>query len=53
MSGPDGETMDSFYKLFDSALADCKLTGYDETSFLGLEKHTDGIKDSKKRMSDM
>ena len=45
--------MKYFYKLFDSSLATCKLTGYDATSFPGLEKLADYTKDPRQRMDTM
>ena len=45
--------MDSLCYFFGSAPATCKLTGCGATSFPGLEKHVDDIKDSGKRMDSM
>ena len=47
------ESMDYFYKRFDSFLTICKFTGCDETSFPCLDKHSGGIKDSGKHMDAM
>ena len=47
------ESMNSFYKHFDSALTDCKFFGCNTTSFPGLEKYYDDINDSGKRMAVM
>ena len=45
--------MDSLYKRFYYSLATFKLTGFDATSFPGLDKHAGGIKDAKQRMAAM
>ena len=42
-----------FYKRLYSALSTFKLTGCNATSFPGLEKHADDIKDYGKRMDAM
>ena len=45
--------MEYFYKRFDLSLATFKLKGYDATSFIGLEKQADYIRDAGKRMAAM
>ena len=45
------DSMYYFYKVFDSNLATCKLTGCDATIFTGLGKHDDDAKDVGQHMS--
>ena len=47
------EPMDYFYKHFEYYLATCKFTVCNATSFTGLEKHADDIKDVGQCMAAM
>ena len=47
------ESMDYFYKQFYSELVTCKFTICNATIFLGLEKHANNIKYSRKHMAAM
>ena len=47
------ESMYYFCKSFDCDRSTFKLMGWDETSFTGLYKHANDIKDYRQRMADM